>query len=414
MMKNPFKRLLNLMNEYLPGFRAVKPGKNLKVSQDKESYVMARRMALTVGVLLLVIGGLGFVKFRQIQSAMAAGASFQMPPEAVTSIVAKQEVWPATMSVIGTVEAVHGVTVAADLPGTVDKIRFESGQAVHVGDVLVELDTRQERAQLAALEAQRDLAKVNYAREEQLVKEGVVSRQEYDQATAQQRQTAANVDEIRATIERKTIRAPFSGVLGIRKVNLGQYLAAGNAIVALQSLNPIYVDFGVPQQTAGQVHIGHSLRITSDDVTGQVFTGRVTASDSVVDEGTRNVQLQATLSNPQEKLRPGMFVNVDVGVGATRNVVTLPASAISYAPYGDSVFVITDMKDKKGNTYRGVRQQFVKVGGTRGDQVAVVSGLNPGDEVVTSGVFKLRNGAAVQVNNKVQPGNNPAPKPEDS
>ncbi len=375
---------------------------------------MARRMILTLGVMLVLLSALGFVKFRQIQSAMAAASSFQMPPEAVTSIVARQDEWPTTMSVIGTVEAVHGVTVSADLPGTVDKIKFESGQAVHVGDVLVELDTRQERAQLAALEAQRDLAKVNYARMQQLVKEGVISRMEYDQATAQQRQTEANVAEIRATIERKTIRAPFSGILGIRKVNLGQYLAAGNPIVALQSLNPIYVDFGIPQQTAGQVRPGRTLRITSGELGGQAFTGRVTASDSVVDEATRNVQLQATLSNPESKLRPGMFVQVDVGVGASRSVVTLPASAISYAPYGDSVFIITDLKDPKGHSYRGVRQQFVKVDGTRGDQVAIVSGVKPGEEVVTSGVFKLRNGVAVQVNNKVQPENNPAPKPQDS
>lgn len=375
---------------------------------------MARRLILTLAVMLFVLTALGFVKFRQIQSAMAAASSFQMPPEAVTSIVARQEQWPTTMSVIGTVEAVHGVTVSADLPGTVDRIKFESGQAVHAGDVLVELDTRQERAQLAALEAQRDLAKVNYARMQELVKEGVISRMEYDQATAQQRQTEANVAEIRATIERKTIRAPFSGILGIRKVNLGQYLAAGNPIVALQSLNPIYVDFGVPQQTAGQVRVGRTLRISSDELGGQAFPGRVTASDSVVDEATRNVQIQATLSNPESKLRPGMFVQVDVGVGANRSIVTLPASAISYAPYGDSVFIITDLKDPKGRSYRGVRQQFVKVDGARGDQVAVVSGVKPGDEVVTSGVFKLRNGAAVQVNNKVQPENNPAPKPQDS
>ncbi len=375
---------------------------------------MARRMILTLGILFAFIGALGFVKFRQIQTAMAAASSFKMPAEAVTSIVARQEDWPTTMSAIGTVEAVHGVTVSADLPGTVDKIKFESGLAVHVGDVLVELDTRQERAQLAALEAQRDLAKVNYARMQQLVNEGVISRMEYDQATAQQRQTEANVAEIRATIERKTIRAPFSGILGIRKVNLGQYLAAGTPIVALQSLNPIYVDFGVPQQTAGQIRVGRTLRITSDELAGQAFSGRVTASDSVVDEGTRNVQIQATLSNPDGKLRPGMFLQVDVGVGANRSIVTLPASAISYAPYGDSVFIITDLKDPKGHTYRGVRQQFVKVDGSRGDQVAIVSGVKPGDEVVTSGVFKLRNGAAVQVNNKVQPENNPAPKPQDS
>jgi membrane fusion protein, multidrug efflux system len=162
------------------------------------------------------------------------------------------------------------------------------------------------------------------------------------------------------------------------------------------------------------VRVGGNLRVTSENLAGQVFTGRVTALDSVVDETTRNIQVQATLSNPEGKLRPGMFVQVDVGVGASRSVITLPASAISYAPYGDSVFIITDLKDPKGKTYRGVRQQFVKIEGSRGDQVAVISGVNPGDEVVTSAVFKLRNGAAVQVNNKVQPGNNPAPKPEDS
>jgi membrane fusion protein (multidrug efflux system) len=318
------------------------------------------------------------------------------------------------MGVIGTAEAVHGVTVSADLPGVVERILFESGQSVHAGDVLVVLDTKQERAQLASLEAQSELARVNFGREQQLVNAGVISRMEYDQATAQQKATEANVAEIRATIERKTIRAPFSGILGIRKVNLGQYLSAGMAVVPLQSLNPIYVNFGVPQQSARQVRVGSSLRVTSEDFAGHVFTGKVSALDSVVDETTRNLQVQATLANPEGKLRPGMFVQVDVGVGASRSVVTLPASAISYAPYGDSVFVITDLKDPKGKTYRGVRQQFVKVEGSRGDQVAIISGVNPGDEVVTSGVFKLRNGAAVTVNNKVQPGNNPAPKPEDS
>jgi membrane fusion protein (multidrug efflux system) len=237
---------------------------------------------------------------------------------------------------------------------------------------------------------------------------------EHDQATAQQKQTEANVGEIRATIERKTIRAPFSGILGLRKINLGQYLSAGSAIVQLQSLSPIYVDFGLPQQALTQVRVGRTLRVTSDDLVGKVFTGRVTALDSVVDQTTRNVQMQATLLNPEGKLRPGMFVQVEVTLGESRPVIELPASAISFAPYGDSVYVITDLKDQKGQSYRGVRQQFVKVDGSRGDQVAIVSGLNPGDEVVTSGVFKLRNGAAVQVNNKVHPGNNPAPKPEDS
>jgi len=374
---------------------------------------MAKRLVLMLSVMAVFLTGLGFLKFKQVQSAVHASA-FQPPPEAVTSIVVQTEQWPATMSVIGTMEAVHGVTVSADLPGTVARINFDSGKSVQAGEVLVELDTRQERAQLAALEAQRDLARVQYGRIQQLVNEGVVSRVEYDQATAQQKSTEANVAEIRATIERKTIRAPFSGILGIRKVNLGQYLAAGDAVVPLQSLNPIYVDVGMPQQTLGQVGVGRSLRVTSEDLPGKVFSGRVTALDSVVDQSTRNVQIQATLSNPEGKLRPGMFVQVEVGLGASRPMITLPASAISYAPYGDSVFIITDLKDPKGQTYRGVRQQFVKVEGSRGDQVAVISGVKPGDEVVSSGVFKLRNGAAVQVNNKVQPENSPAPKPEDS
>ena len=374
---------------------------------------MAKRLFLMLAVVAALLTGLGFLKFKQVQSAMAAGA-YTPPPEAVTSVVVKREQWPSTTAVIGTMEAVHGVMISADLPGTVAKINFDSGKAVREGDVLIELDTRQERAQLAALEAQRDLAKINYGRTEQLVKEGVISKAEYDQATAQQKSTEANVGEIRATIARKTIRAPFSGVLGIRKINLGQYLSAGTAVVQLQSLNPIYVNFGLPQQALGQVRVGRSLKVTSDDLVGKTFTGRVTALDSVVDQTTRNVQVQATLANPEGKLHPGMFVQVAVVQGENRSVISLPASAISYAPYGDSVFVITDLQDKLGKTYRGVKQQFVKLEGSRGDQVAVVSGLNPGDEVVTSGVFKLRNGAAVQVNNKVQPGNNPAPKPEDS
>src|SRR5712691_8947073 len=278
---------------------------------------MARRMILTLGVTLVLLTALGFVKFRQVQSAIAAGSAFQPPPAAVTSIVAHQEQWSGTLNMIGTVEAVHGVTVSADLAGIVDRIAFESGQAVREGAVLVELDTRQEHAQLASLEAQRDLAKVNYGRTQELVKEGVISRVEYDQATAQQKSTEANVAEIRATIERKTIRAPFSGILGIRKVNLGQYMSSGDALVTLQALNPIFVNFGVPQQAMGKVRAGRSVRVTAGDLAGVQFGGQITAIDSVVDESTRNVQAQATLANPDGKLRPGMFVQAEVMLGAT-------------------------------------------------------------------------------------------------
>jgi membrane fusion protein (multidrug efflux system) len=376
--------------------------------------LMLKRMLIMLGVVLLTLGALGFVKYRQVQAGMKQFASFQPPPDAVTTVVAQKTDWPSSTSVIGTMEAVQGVLVAADLPGTVAKINFESGKTVHEGDVLVELDTRQERAQLAAMEAQRELSRVNYTRFQQLASEGVISRQDYDKASAEQKQSDANVDEIKATIARKTIRAPFTGVLGIRKVNLGQYLAAGNPIVQLQSLDPIYVNVGIPQQDAAQVKMGRQLHITSDELPGQAFIGRVTAIDSVVDSTTRNIQVQATMSNPQGRLRPGMFVNADLSLGGSRSVITLPASSISYAPYGDSVYVVADMKNPKGDSYRGVRQQFVKVDGTRGDQVAIVSGVNPGEEVVTSGVFKLRNGSAVQVNNKVKPGNDPAPKPSDS
>jgi membrane fusion protein (multidrug efflux system) len=375
---------------------------------------MAKRMILMLVVMTALLAGLGFVKFRQIQTAVAQNANFQPPPAAVTTIVAQRGTWPSSLNVIGTMEAIRGVTVSADLPGTVERINFDSGKWVHAGDVLVQLDTRQERAQLAAAEAERDLAGVNYGRMKDLASAGVISRMEYDRATSDQKSTEARAGEIRATIERKTIRAPFSGILGIRQVNLGQYLSAGQAIVSLQSLNPIYVNFGVPQQATAQMGIGRKLSVASDNLPGAEFSGQVTAVDSVVNEATRNIQVQATLSNPEGKLRPGMFVQVEVALGANRSVIALPGSAINYAPYGDSVFVVTELKKEDGQTYRGVRQQFVKVEGSRGDQVAIISGVNPGDEVVTSGVFKLRNGAAVQVNNKVQPGNNPRPKPEDS
>jgi len=375
---------------------------------------MAKRMIVMLLLVAGLLGGLGFLKFRQIQTAIVQGASFQPPPTAVTTVVAKRETWPSTLTVIGTAAAIQGVTVSADLPGTVDKIHFESGQSVHEGDVLVELDTRQERAQLANIEAQRDLAGINYGRAQELVKEGVISRSEYDTATAQQKATEAQVGDIRAAIARKTIRAPFSGVLGIRQISLGQYLAAGQAIVSLQSVNPIYVNFGVPQQDTPKMTLGRSLRVTNDDLTGMAFNGRITALDSIINEQTRNIQVQATLANPKGKLRPGMFVQVELPVGNSREVVPLPASAINYAPYGDSVFVVTDLKDPKGNQYRGVRQQVVKVDGSRGDQVAVVSGLKPGDEVVSAGVFRLRTGAPVQVNNTVKPDNSPNPKPEDN
>ena len=384
---------------------------------------MAKRMILMLVAMLAMIATLGFVKFNQIQTAMAEGAAYQPPPEAVTTIVAKVETWPATLSAVGTVAPVQGVMVSADLPGTIERLNFDSGRAVRAGEVLVELNTRQERAQLAAIEADRDLAKLNFDRMEGLLKEQVISKAEFDRAVSAHKQAEARVGEVRAAIERKTIRAPFSGILGIRLVNLGQYLRDGDPVVELQSLSPIYVNFDVPQQHVPLLRVGRNVRITTNTATEPAspkpgtgaggVTGRVTAINSVVNEATRNVQVQATLANADGALRPGMFVQTELVTGDSQQLITLPASAISYAPFGDSVFVVSELKGPSGKPYKGVRQQFVKLGATRGDQVAIVSGVNAGDEIVTSGVFKLRTGVAVLVNNSVQPGNNPAARPED-
>jgi len=374
---------------------------------------MKKRLILTLAGMAIFIAAIAVVKIRQVQAGIAQNASFQPPPEAVTTVRATADRWPASVDAIGTVEAVHGVTVAADLPGLVSRIEFESGKKVRAGDVLVRLDTRQEQAQLQAAEAQRSLATVNFERMKGLREKGITSQAEYDAAAAQHKQAVAQTGETQASIGRKTIRAPFSGVLGIRQVNLGQYLKPGDPIVALQSLDPIYVNFDVPQQQLGELQIGAEVRVTAQGIEKSA-TGTITAVNSVVDEGTRNIQVQATLANSEEKLRPGMFVQAQVVLGASAPVVALPASAINYAPYGNSVFIVGQMKGKDGKPYSGVRQQFVKLGAARGDQVAVISGVKAGEEVVTSGVFKLRSGAAVVVNNKVQPSNNPAPKPEDS
>jgi len=376
---------------------------------------MKKRMFLMVIAALVFIAAIAAVKTRQIQAGMKAHAAFQMPPEAVTTVVAKSEKWPATWNAIGSVTAVQGVTVSADLPGIVETISFESGQMVPAGAVLVRLDTKQEEAQLAAAEAAKELSSLNQKRAKGLVEQGIQAQSDLDRLDAEYKQADAKIGEIRATIQRKTIRAPFAGVLGIRQVNLGQYLDGGAPVVPLQSIRPVYVNFAVPQQEVAQLKIGFPIHVTAEGAVGVASDGKITAFDSVINESTRNVQVQATMDNKDGTLRPGMFVKTNVGMGTADAAVTIPASAVAYAPYGDSVFVVEQVKDPKGGkSYLGVRQQFVKIGGSRGDQVAVTSGVKPGETVVTSGVFKLRNGAAVQVNNQAQPGNNPAPKPEDS
>ncbi len=375
---------------------------------------MTKRMLIVIGTMVVIIVALGATKFFQIKAAMAQGAGFQPPPEAVTTVVADEQEWPSTLRSVASVVAVQGVTVSADLPGIVERIRFESGAKVRKGDLLTELDTSQERAQLAAAESALKLARVNLERIRDLQQKGVIAQSELDQVQATAEQSDARLGEIRATIERKRIRAPFTGVLGLRQVNLGQYLLGGDPVVSLQTLDPIYVDFAVPQQEVARLMVGHSVTATLEGPTESVTSGKIAAIDSVVDPATRNVRVRASFVNEGERLRPGMFVEAHVALGAGQRSITLPTTAINYAPYGDSVFVVEEMQGPTGQSYLGVRQQVVKLGASRGDQVAVLSGLNAGEQVVTSGVFKLRPGAAVLVNNDVQPSNSATPKPEDS
>ena len=373
--------------------------------------------ALSIGVALgagvLVISGLGLIKYLQIQAMIAQYANWSMPPSAVSSQVVQEEEWADTINAVGSIAAVQGVMVSTDQAGIVEKINFESGQSVKKGDILVQLDVSQELAQLRSAAAQVQLSKTNLTRQDNLLKNKVSAQADFDSAQAQFDQADARVQEVKALVEKKTIRAPFDGVIGIRLVNLGQYLESGAQVAPLQSLDPIYVNFWVPQQHMGRVAPGQEVIVTAEGF-DKPFTGKVNAVDTLVNEATRNVQIQATLPNTESKLRPGMFVNVTVPLAQKTKYVVLPATAVQFAPYGDSDFIVEKMKDEKQKEYLGVRQQVVKIGESRGDRVGILEGVKPGEEVVTTGVFKLNQGAHVQINNSIQPGNSEKPNPEDS
>lgn len=375
---------------------------------------MGKRMFQMLVAVLLFLSVIGFVKFQQIKTAIAAGKSFAPPPDAVTTTIAQRESWDATIEAVGSVAPTQGVTLAADLPGVVEKIAFESGAHVAAGAALVVLDARQERAQLASAEAALELAKANLSRSRSLLDQKLVAQAEYDVVAAQFKQAEAAVNEIRAAIDRKTIRAPFAGTTGIRLVNLGQYVRSGDPVVPLQSTGSVFVNFAVPQQQVGVLRVGAAVVISAEGGADAHMAGRINAVNPVVDDATRNVQVQAVLANPKGVLKPGMYVTAKVSMGRRDEVVALPTSAINYAPYGNSVFIVEDVKGPDGKTFKGVRQQFVKLGAARGDLVAITDGVTPGQEVVTSGVFKLRSGAAITVDNSVKPSANAAPKPADS
>lgn len=369
---------------------------------------MIKKFLIVIVGFVAVVLALGAVKVAQFKEM--ASISHEMPASSVTSYEAKAVAWQPVISAIGTLAPVEGVTIAADADGTIVKIAAESGTAVKAGDLIIELDTSVEVAQLASAEAAAALAKLQHDRAAELVAKNTISKSEFDAATAQLNQAGANVAALKATIEKKHVRAPFAGRVGIRLVNLGQFVARGRALVPLQKLDPIYVNFNIPQRQLSSLTLGQkiSLRV---DAFPQPFDGKISAINSEVDASTRSVSVQALVANSDERLRAGMFVQVEVELPAGAPQVVVPATAVAYAPYGNSVFVIEKMKGKDGKEYLGVRQQIVKLGTTRGDLVAVESGLKPGEQVASAGVFKLRNSAPVQVNNTVQPSASPAPKP---
>jgi len=373
---------------------------------------MKKRILIAVALLVVIIAILGGIKFLQIRAMIDQGKKFVPPPETVTTAEVKSESWEAALTATGSLSAVQGITVAAEMPGKIVKLALESGRPVRKGDLLLSQDTSTEEAQLPGAIAQATLARTELERAAKMLAARIISQSDYDKAVATHEQALAQVNTLRATIAKKTIRAPFSGRLGIRQVNLGQLLREGDPIVSLQSLDPIYVDFTLPQQQLSSLRQGLPVIVTCDALPGVKVEGRITAINPLVDADTRNIRVQATLANRGEKLRSGMFVTAAVGLPARQRVLTIPATAVLYAPYGDSVFIVED--DKKGKGGKLLRQQFVRLGEKRGDFVAVTSGLKAGDIITSTGVFKLRNGQAVLVDNKLAPQFQLAPTPENN
>jgi membrane fusion protein, multidrug efflux system len=376
---------------------------------------MVKRIIITLIGLIVLVGGLAGIKSLQIRRMIAHGDSFVPPPEVVTTTMAETDSWESFLTAVGSLEAVQGVIITAELKGKVVHIAFEPGSVVKAGDLLVQQDTSVESAQLRAAEAEVALAKINFERIKKLVANKTVSQSDFDNADAKYKQAMAQADNIRAVIGKKTIRAPFAGRLGIRQVNLGQTLNEGDEIVSLQSLDPIYVNFLLPQQRLGQIHPGLAIRLTTNAFPGQLISGKITAINPQVDAATRNIRIQATVENPAKLLRPGMYVNVSVVLPDRIEVLAIPSTSVLYAPYGDSVFVVEEKKnDAKESSGLVLNQKFVRLGEKRGDFVSIISGLKPGDTVVTTGVFKLRNGQAVVIDNTLSPEFKQMPEPADA
>jgi membrane fusion protein (multidrug efflux system) len=370
---------------------------------------MKKRLLLSLLGLAVLIAVLGIVKFLQIRAMTDHAKKFVPPAETVTSVPVKADRWATSLTAVGTLNAVQGVTVTAELPGKVVDIAFEAGMTVQKGDILLRQDTSSEDAQLPGAVAQADLARTNLARSDQLLEKGIIAKVDRDNAVTALAQAESQADNIRAAIKKKTIRAPFSGKLGIRQVNLGQTLKEGDPIVVLQTFDPIFADFSLPERHVPSLRTGLPVRVTGDALPGVEVTGTITTVSPQVEAETRNIKAQATVANRSGMLRSGMFVNVAVELPGQRSVLVIPTTAVLYAPYSDSVFVI---EEQKGSMI--LRQQFVRLGEKRGDFVEVTEGLKEGEIIVSTGVFKLRNGQAVTVDNTLAPPFEKAPAPENS
>lgn len=371
---------------------------------------MVKRMIIMLIAVAVVLGGVfGFQAFKahMIKQVMAKLAN---PPQTVSTVIAKYQAWQPQVSAIGTLRARNGAALSLQQAGIVSEIDFKSGDDVRAGQVLLRLRSEDDIAKLHALQATADLAQVNYQRDLRQFKVQAVSRASLDSDLATLKSDQAQVEEQQALVDQKVLRAPFAGHLGIRKVDLGQYLPAGTQVVTLQALDPLFVDFYLPQQALADIKVGDTVAVYVDTWPGQKFSGQVTAINPQVDSSSRNVQIRAVLHNPSHRLLPGMFATLDISTGTERRYITLPQTAVAYNPYGDTVYVVLH----KGTNAAGkpqllAQQTFVTTGATRGDQIAIVKGIKAGDVIVSGGQIKLHNDSPVEINNTVQPLNNPHP-----
>jgi membrane fusion protein (multidrug efflux system) len=366
---------------------------------------------MILGVVLLV-AGIGFVVARNIMKQIAQGSAPQ-PPVVVTAMKVATQEWQPQLDAVGSLRAVRGVDVTTEIAGLVREIRFKSGDEVKSGAVLIQLNADSDLAQLASLQAAAELAQTTLARDRVQLAAEAISQAQVDNDEADLKSKRAQAASQQATIDKKTIRAPFSGRLGITLINPGQYLNPGDKVVTLQTIDPIFIDFNLPQQQIGGVSLGQPVTVLSDAYLGQTFSGKVTAIDAKIDTATRNVQVEATVTNPKRLLLPGMFGRAAVDSGEKKTYLTLPQTAITYNPYGATVFVAADKNDVSGKPQVLAQQVFITPGPTRGDQVAILKGVSEGAMVVTSGQLKLKNGTPLRIDNSVKPLNDQNPTPQE-